>query len=204
MVRSGRNQDSALKKFNGRVLGVLWDPSEDVITMHMGVNLSPKKQKIRQGPELTLETIGALDDAPLMRRIIASQVSGIYDPMGLCCPVTIRFKMLLQEIVISGTDWDEPLEPELDKKAREALREIVKSRDIIFHRSTVPKGALGDPEIVGFWDGGRPASAGCLYVRYYMGGGRWECRLLAAKARVTPSMDTKVSTPGTSCGDSWR
>ena len=72
MVRSGRNQDSALEKFNGRVLGMLWDPSEDVITMHMGVNLSPKRQKIRQGPKLTLETIGVLDDAPLTRRIIAS------------------------------------------------------------------------------------------------------------------------------------
>ena len=90
--------------------------------MHLGVNLSSKKQKIRQGAELTLDTIGALDDAPLTRRIVASQVSSIYDPMGLCCPVTIKFKLLLQEIVLSGTDWDEPLVPELDKKAREALR----------------------------------------------------------------------------------
>ena len=53
--------------------------------MHLGVNLSPRKQKIRQGAELTLETIGLLDDAPLTRRIVASQVSSIYDPMGLCC-----------------------------------------------------------------------------------------------------------------------
>ena len=142
MVRSGRNQDSALEKFNGSVLGVLWDPSKDVIRMHMGVNLSPKRQKIRQGPELTLETIGALDDAPLTRRIIASQVSGIYDPMGLCCPVTIKFKMLLQEIVVSGTDWDEPLEPELDKKAWEALREIVQVKG---HRLPPVNSAQGCP-----------------------------------------------------------
>ena len=71
----------------------------------------------------------------------------------------------------------------------------MKAKDVVFHRSTVPKGAQGDPELVCFWDGGKPASAGCIYVRYRVGEGQWECRLLASKARVTPSSDPKVSTP---------
>ena len=115
---------------------------------------------------MTLETIGVIDDAPLTRRIMTSQVHGIYDPMGLCSPVTIKVKLLLQLIVLSGTDWDEPLVPELDRKARDTLREMVRAKDIVFHRSTVPKGAQGDPKLIGFWDGGKPAAAGCVYVRY--------------------------------------
>ena len=47
MVRSGQNRSSALKKFNGQVLGLPWHPEEDLITMHLGVNLSAKRQKIQ-------------------------------------------------------------------------------------------------------------------------------------------------------------
>ena len=82
MIRSGQNRPSALEKYNGRALGVLWDPTEDLIKMHLGVNLSSRRQKIRLGEEVTLETISVIDEAPLTRRIVASQVHSIYDPMG--------------------------------------------------------------------------------------------------------------------------
>ena len=141
MVKSGQNRPSALKKYSGRVLGLLWRPEKDLITMHLGVNLSPKRQKIRQGEELTMKTIGAIDHAPLTHRVMALQIHGLYDPLGLCAPITIKFKLLLQLIVLSKLGWDEPLLPELDKKARATLREIVRAKDIVFHRSTVPKGA---------------------------------------------------------------
>ena len=133
--------------------------------MHLGVNLSAKRQKVRQGQELTMKTIGAIDSAPLTRRIMASQIYGLYDPMGLFSPITIRYKLLLQLLVLSGLGWDDPLLPELDKAARTTHREIVRAQDVVFHRSTVPKGAQGRPELVCFWDGGKPASTGCVYVR---------------------------------------
>merc|ERR1711867_231988 len=69
------------------------------------------------------------------------------------------------------------------------------AQDIIFHQSMVPKGAQGKPELVCYWDGGKPASTSCVYVRYKVGENLWEARLLASKARVTPSTDPKVSTP---------
>ena len=65
--------------------------------------------------------------------------------MGLCSPITIKFKLLLQLIVLSGVDWDDPLVPELDRKAWDTLREMVRAKDIVFHRSTVPKGLKGTP-----------------------------------------------------------
>ena len=53
--------------------------------------------------------------------------------------------------------------------------------------------------LVGFWDGGTPASATCLYVRYRIGEDDFEAWLLASKAWVTPSSDAtsklKVSMP---------
>merc|ERR1711867_360005 len=65
MVRSGKNRPSALKKFNGQVLGLPWNPGEGSINMHLGVNLSTKRQKVRLGQELTLEMIDDIDHAPL-------------------------------------------------------------------------------------------------------------------------------------------
>ena len=63
----------------------------------------------------------------------------------------------------------------------------------------MPAGARGNPQLVGFWDGGKPASATCLYVRYRTSNNDFEARLLASKARVTPSSDAtsklKVSMP---------
>ena len=70
--------------------------------MHLGVNLSTKKQKVRLGKELTLETIGLINNVPLTRRIMASQIYTLYDPLGLLSPITIRYKLLLQQLVLSG------------------------------------------------------------------------------------------------------
>ena len=148
MVRSGETRPSALAKFNGQVLGLPWHPGEDTINMHLGVNLSTKKQKVRSGKELTLETIGIIDNVPLTRRIMASQIYALYDPLGLLSPITIRYKLLLQQLVQSGLDWEAPLTPDLEKAAKVTLREIVRAQDVVFHRSMVPEGAQGKPELV--------------------------------------------------------
>ena len=79
---------------------------------------------------------------------------------------------LLRQIVLPGIDWDVPLPPDLEKTARAVLQEIVKTQDVVFHRSMVPAGAQGKPELVCFWDGGKPASAGCIYLKWSSQGAR--------------------------------
>ena len=49
-------------QFNGYVLGLPWEPGSDLVSMHMGVNLSAKKQKVRLGDKITLDTLGKIDD----------------------------------------------------------------------------------------------------------------------------------------------
>merc|ERR1711867_387754 len=153
------------------------------------------------GDEVTLDTLGVIDDVLLTRRIMVSQIYSLYNPLRLLLPITIKYKLLLQQLVQTGVGWDEPLPPETQKTAKSVLREIVETRDVSFHRSIVPAGARGKPQLVGFWDGGKPASAACLYVRYRTGNDDFEARLLASKVRVTPSSDAtgklKVSMPRT-------
>ena len=135
-----------------------------------------------------------------------SQVHGIYDPHGLISPLTVKYKILIQKLVDLQMGWDESLEEELREEAVQILRAMVLTGPIIFKRS-----ALGDNwengwSLVGFWDGGKPASACCLYARTSLAqpaenGETHEVRLLAAKARVTPSSkkhgNLRTSTPRT-------
>ena len=83
--------------------------------MKLEVNLSEKVQKIRQGQAVTPVTIDLLDQTVLTRRIMLSQVYAIYDPLGLLSPITIKYKLVLQKMVIKKLDWDERLLPELEK-----------------------------------------------------------------------------------------
>ena len=55
MMSSGETRPRILEEFNGYVLGLPWKPENNLISMHMGVNLSAKEQKVRLGDETTLE-----------------------------------------------------------------------------------------------------------------------------------------------------
>ena len=83
--------------------------------MKLKVNLSEKVQKIRQGQVVTPVTMELLEETVLTRRIMLSQVYAIYDPLGLLSPITIKYKLVLQRMVIKKLDWDDRLSPELEK-----------------------------------------------------------------------------------------
>ena len=74
MVSSGETRDRVLEEFNGHVLGLPWQPGSDLINMHMGVNLSDKKQKVRLGEEITLDTMDVIDNVLLTRCVMVSQI----------------------------------------------------------------------------------------------------------------------------------
>ena len=207
MVRDGETRQEIIDKLGGGVLGLPWRPAEDSIQFHLGVNLSAKKAKVRVGPELNLNTIHQLDQTVMTKRLLMSQVYTIYDPLGLMTPITIKFKMILQRLADPVIGWDSPLEGELETVTRMLLAEMVRCRDINFPRSIKPEGVCGGLELLGFWDGGQPASAAVVYARYQLlepdsQGYTHTVRLLASKARVTPS--TKTKTSGSDCEESTR
>ena len=90
----------------------------------------------------------------------------IFDPLGLLAPITIKFKILLQKVTRAGLEWDEPMQIGLAKEAGTALEEMVLMDDVTYPCSVKPAGSKGLPELCGWWDGGKPASAAFLYSRY--------------------------------------
>ena len=45
----------------------------------------------------------------------------LYDPLGLLSPITIKYKLLLQQLVQTGIGWDEPLPADVQKTAKSVL-----------------------------------------------------------------------------------
>lgn len=61
-----------------KILGLLWCPERDVF-----------KYKIE---------ITALNDLPVTKRNILSQIASLFDPLGLVGPIVIRAKILMQKL----------------------------------------------------------------------------------------------------------
>ena len=199
MVQSGEIDPDVLKKFGGTVLGLPWDPTRDVIPFHVGVNVSPRRCKFHIGPEVTPDTLHILDATKMTKRLALSALHSVYDPIGLVTPLTVRYKIMLRDLLqLKDVEWDDDLPPNLESRLRDILKIMVLIEDMEFPRSVKPNTAVGPPEMVVFWDGGNPAFGGAVYVRYQLtepslNGATHSVRLLASKARVTPPR--RSSTP---------
>ena len=74
-----------------KVLGVCWNNQSDQLIF-----------------ELSAVAEMALTIIPTKRTVI-SFIGRLYDPIGFMSHVTIRFKVLIQELCKSQMSWDEPL-----------------------------------------------------------------------------------------------
>ena len=99
------------------------------------------------------------------KRIILSLIAGAYDPLGMIAPLTIKVKIVLQQVVETEATWDMALSNYLMEDAFKPLEMMVRVERIPFPRSFVGANWEDGYEIVGFFDGGDPASAGVVYAR---------------------------------------
>ena len=92
IVTSQENHPECLKHL-GQVLGHDWDPKEDTLSFKFGVRakLVSKKEAV-----ITQENIGEI--LPTKRNFLGVS-SQFYDPMGICVPCTISFKIAMKEII---------------------------------------------------------------------------------------------------------
>ncbi|XP_011156998.1 uncharacterized protein LOC105194004 [Solenopsis invicta] len=120
------------------------------------------------------------------KRTILSEAVRLFDPLGLLGSVTIVARLILQELWLAGTHWDESVPQEIHtrwadfKSHLKGLNDLSVPRCIKFscnHRSL---------QIHGFCDASQRAYGACVYVRTEVSAGVYRTELWCSKSRVAP------------------
>lgn len=115
------------------------------------------------------------------KRNVLQVSSKLCDPLGLLSPVTIRAKLLIQELWQQQLEWDEPLTPELTR--HEAAQNLEPAATITLSRCFFPSSEMQSttPYLHVFADAS-PKAYGA--VSYITSGN--QCSFVMARLRVPP------------------
>ena len=69
---------------------------------------------MRSSPDLTAADVPSQIPRILTKRMILSQVNGIYDPLGIATPFTVCAKFMLRRSSVNNMDWDDPIPERVD------------------------------------------------------------------------------------------
>ena len=100
------------------------------------------------------------------RRTLMSQLHRVYDPMGLLSPFVVRAKQILQRSWLLGTEWDDPLPPDLAEPWLKWKQEVELLDEIKVNRCFIPPN-FEKPVVSlhGFGDACEASYGGVIYIR---------------------------------------
>ncbi|XP_068236892.1 uncharacterized protein [Palaemon carinicauda] len=178
-----------------KVLGIVWDPHRDRLVYEVKINFSPKHRKIHTEPNLAPDDLMVNVPQYLNRRMLLSQITSQYDPLGLVCPETLRAKLLMRQLIsrteviegkVSHYDWDSAVSTDIRNEWLSYFQMLFELQSFSFPRCVKVEGTIGKPMLVIFSDGFSSAYGACAYVRWELSDGRFCSRLLMAKSRLAP------------------
>merc|ERR1712177_137085 len=174
LVTSGSRDEEAIAKLSGTALGYKWEPTTDIMGVKHKFNPSKRRKGIKSRPDLTLSDLQSFETLSLSKRQIVSLSNGIYDPLGIASPYTIKLKLLIRECLLtqdrgtlsSKNSWDAAITSSHTLKWAELIREGITQDSLTFNRTVRPSAAVKAPSLVGFFDGSAVAMAGVVYIRW--------------------------------------
>lgn len=120
----------------------------------------------------------------LTKRSILSDIAKLFDPLGWLAPIIVVAKILMQNIWLEGTDWDESV----SRTTLEKWLSFTKNYNEI-NNIRIPRWVEFSPtekvEIHGFCDASEKAYAAAVYLRVERDSSIF-VNLLLAKTRVAP------------------
>ena len=150
-----------------KTLGVAWKPQQDIFTFN------PKSS----------------NNSPQSKRQILSEVTRIFDPLGLLSPTVIQLKSFIQTLWLDKLTWDEPLNRQLVQQYENLsanlsfIDKIEIPRFILDKKMDINKTPL---QLHVFCDASTTAYAAAAYIRQPTDQGTFRVQLLVAKTKVAP------------------
>ena len=158
-----------------RVLGQKWNLKSDTLIMKPLTDFST-------------------DAIEYTQKKIFSLVCSIFDPLGILSPLTIRFKILLQEIWKLGKKWDEPLPIQIRRRLQKILDSYFEMPEVHLTRTlTSLRYSESSAELHIFVDASTAAMAAVAYLRITHNHSEiTETCFLIGKCKVAPLKQTSV------------
>ncbi|XP_058827824.1 uncharacterized protein LOC131687748 [Topomyia yanbarensis] len=146
-----------------KTLGVGWEPEHDMLRFESNV----------KHPE----------DVATKRSILSS-ISQLFDPLGLIAPVVIRGKLLMQELWLMQSEWDQPVPTIIKEKWYAYYKNLPKIAEFRTERyAFLPNASV---KLHVFCDASEAAFGACVYARSADTKENIRVQLLASKSRVAP------------------
>ncbi|KAL0820903.1 hypothetical protein ABMA28_005563 [Loxostege sticticalis] len=145
-----------------KTLGLCWSPVEDQFTFRY---------------ELPQQT------SKLTKRILLSEISKIFDPLGWLVPITTKMKLLFQKVWKTNTQWDEEVSHDINKewsKLRGEINDVLNSFKI---QRWIQSNECDVIELHGFCDASMEAYGCVVYAHMKK---QNQVILVAAKSKVVP------------------
>lgn len=147
------------------ILGLFWEPSTDTLRIRVSNTVSHPQ--------------------PITKRRILSEMSKIFDPLGLVSPFTIKAKLFLQKVWKEGVNWDDFVSDTLAQEVQEYLSEIPQLSNFRIPRPCVTT-TNTNSQLIGFCDASDKAYCACVYLRQTTTNADVSSRLICTKTRVAP------------------
>lgn len=145
-------------------LGVKWSPSSDCFSFTV-----PATTKVEK----------------ITKRALLSQLAKVFDPLGFISPVTIKAKLIFQDLWKDGIAWDDELSQNLSLKwisYQESLQQI---KTIAIPRFMSMQNPIRQ-ELHGFADASEKAYGAAVYLKSISAAGIIKVSLITSKTRVAP------------------
>lgn len=150
-----------------KTLGMFWKPSRDYFCFKINVVRHNKVTK----------------------RTILSDISKLYDPLGLVSPTVILAKILMQRLWTSGVGWDDEIPESIAAHWRE-FSNTLHSLDELEIPRWLGTNKTEPFEIHAFCDASESAYAACIYLKTISE--KSSTRLVVGKTKVAPTQQVSL------------
>ena len=154
-----------------RALGIRWNVETDSLEFHVQIQKKPET-----------------------RRGILSIIASLFDPLGLISPVSLKGKIILQQLSRLRLGWDDPIPDYERQKWRDwlnvlpSLKEVSIPRCVRLFTSTTP--VQHDVHI--FSDASTVGYGACAYLRIINEDSTVSISLLLGKSRLAPIKEVSI------------
>ena len=148
-----------------KTLGIIWKAEEDTFTFTSATQENSIKPT---------------------KRTFLSNIAALFDPMGMLAPFVIRAKVLMQEVWLTGHDWDDELPEELSRKIIGWFEELKRVDTVRVPRCLRPEGDIVNSSLHFFSDASGDAYATVAYLLTESTNSTITIRQILSKSKVAP------------------